>query len=112
MPKRVEQLRRLVRRQRHKVASLNFRKAPFKDIGRVASDDREIPAIKEIFDRVDGRVPLAQHLSGPEGGPIDLFGEMLKTIADSTRGLPDPARIPPDRDELIVVAPPQAARPS
>lgn len=36
----------------------------------LALDEKSIPAIKEIFDRLEGRAPQALELSGPEGGPI------------------------------------------
>jgi hypothetical protein len=68
------------------------------------AEEGEVSAIKEIFDRIDGRVPLAQHLSGPDGGPIDLIAEFIKTLGETTRGLPDPSRVPPDR-EMIDVTP-------
>jgi len=69
------------------------------------AEQGEVTAIKEIFDRVDGRVPLAQHISGPEGD--NPLAEILKLCAASTRGLPDPARVPPDR--VIDVTPTQVA---
>jgi hypothetical protein len=37
-------------------------------VGRAAEGD--VPAIKEIFDRVDGKA--IQQISGPEGGPIEI----------------------------------------
>jgi hypothetical protein len=93
------------------------------------AEDGEVSAIKEI-DRVDGRVPLAQHVSGPEGEPIDGFAELLKLIDGTSRGLPDPARVPTRdldesapiemtsltqeaalKSEATAVAPPAAARP-
>ena len=69
------------------------------------AEQGEVTAIKKIFDRVDGRVPLAQHISGPEGE--NHLAEILKLCAASTRGLPDPARVPPDR--VIDVTPTQVA---
>jgi hypothetical protein len=30
----------------------------------------DVPAIKEIFDRVDGKVPLRTELTGANGGPV------------------------------------------
>jgi hypothetical protein len=40
-------------------------------------------------------------------GGADAFAEMLKLIDGTSRGLPDPARIPKDRDEPTDVAPTQ-----
>jgi hypothetical protein len=53
------------------------------------AEQGDVPAIKEIFDRVDGRVPQAQHLSGPEDAPINVFHRLLQEIDGQSRGLPD-----------------------
>jgi hypothetical protein len=53
------------------------------------AEQGDVPAIKEIFDRVDGRVPQAQHLSGPEDAPINIIQRLLKEIDGQSRGLPD-----------------------
>ena len=53
------------------------------------AEQGDVPAIKEIFDRVDGRVPQPQHLSGPEDGPINVFHRLLQEIDGQSRGLPD-----------------------
>lgn len=34
--------------------------------------DGDIPAIKEIFDRVDGKVPQTTRLTGADDGPIEI----------------------------------------
>jgi hypothetical protein len=52
------------------------------------AEEGDTTAIREIFDRVDGRVPQAQHVSGPEGGPVDVIHQLLKEIDGKTRGLP------------------------
>jgi len=52
------------------------------------AEQGDVPAIKEIFDRVDGRVPQPQHVSNPEGGPVDVLHQILKEIDGTTRGLP------------------------
>jgi hypothetical protein len=46
------------------------------------AEQGDVPAIKEIFDRVDGRVPQPQHVSGPEGEPINVLQRLLKEIAN------------------------------
>lgn len=58
------------------------------------AEQGDVPAIKEIFDRVDGRVPLPQHVSNPEGGPVNVLAQLLRTIDGTSRGLPDPAKVP------------------
>jgi hypothetical protein len=38
------------------------------------AEDGNMVAIKEVFDRLDGRAVQATELSGPEGGPIETSG--------------------------------------
>ena len=51
------------------------------------AEQGDVPAIKEIFDRVDGRVPQAQHPSGPEDAPINIFHRFLR-LMDKAVGSP------------------------
>ena len=55
------------------------------------AEQGEIPAIKEIFDRVDGRVPQAQLISNPEGGPVNVIAQLLREIDGKSKGLPSHA---------------------
>jgi hypothetical protein len=41
--------------------------------------DGDVPAAKEIADRLDGKVPQA--VTGPEGGPISLEALILQSMA-------------------------------
>lgn len=38
------------------------------------AEEGNMVAIKEVFDRLDGRAVQATELSGPEGGPIETTG--------------------------------------
>jgi hypothetical protein len=67
----------------------------------------DVAAIKEIFDRVDGRMPLAQ-VPEPEGEPDNILRELMQSIARTTHILPsddvnDPYRRYPPGDTVTVV---------
>jgi len=66
----------------------------------------DVAAIREIFDRVDGRVSSAQVLE-PE--PVNILHELLQSIAKKTHILPsddvdDPYRRHPQGDTITVIA--------
>ena len=67
----------------------------------------DVAAIKEIFDRVDGRVPLPQYASNSEGEPVNPLLELFKIIDGTGRGLPDPAKVrqPDEYRPMITVKP-------
>jgi hypothetical protein len=71
------------------------------------AEQGDVPAIKEIFDRVDGRVPLPQYASNPEGEPVNALHDLFKLIDGTGRGLPDPAkvRLPDEYRPMIMVGP-------
>ena len=62
-------------------------------------------AAKDAAPYIHPRLSAVEH----KGSPVDAFAEMLKLIDGTSRGLPDPGRIPKDRDELIDVTPTRAA---
>jgi len=47
------------------------------------AEEGDMPAIKEVFDRLDGRAVQATEISGPEGSAIqvDYAGDLAKAIA-------------------------------
>ena len=47
-------------------------------------------------------MPLPQHISGPEEGPVNVLAELLRGIDGTSRGLPNP---PPEIVQPSVVAP-------
>ena len=42
----------------------------------------DVPAIKEIFDRLEGKAPQALELSGKEGGPVDFSVANLPYVSN------------------------------
>lgn len=76
------------------------------------AEQGDVPAIKEIFDRVDGRVPLPQYASNPEGEAVNPLQELFKIIDGTGRGLPDPAKVRLSveyQGDVITVDPPVGA---
>jgi hypothetical protein len=63
-------------------------------------------AAKDAAPYIHPRLSAVEHTDDQ----IDSFAEFLKTIGDSARDLPDPARIPPDRGGGVIdVTPVQGA---
>jgi len=63
--------------------------------------DRALKAAKEVA-RDSARLSAVEHTDNSDGG----LAEILKLCAESTRGLPDPAKIPPDRPPQEAPEPP------
>ena len=58
-------------------------------------------AAKDAAPYIHPRLSAVEHTDNSDGG----LAEIVKLCAESTRGLPDPAKIPPDRVEYIDVIP-------
>jgi hypothetical protein len=62
-------------------------------------------AAKDSAPYIHPRLSAVEHTDDS----VNPLAEILKLCASSTRGLPDPARIPPDREPkpMIDIAPPK-----
>jgi hypothetical protein len=46
-----------------------------------------VPKIKEVADRIDGKVPIQQVVTGDEdGGPVPYFAEVRRSRSELIRG--------------------------
>jgi hypothetical protein len=55
-------------------------------------------AAKDAAPYVHARLSAVEH----RGGGVSIFAQWRDEFAASVRGLPDPAKIPPDRDERVI----------